>query len=129
MWICINMQKIRLFHWFNLEIWLIKKSWTLIGWKHFGPYLRSQNFFKYGISAGTQQIIQIFIITQIQLKLMTIFLINSKDSVFGTFLMYFPNFGGKNFFSGTTGSLMHNFKWISITMPKLKIMIKFEENA
>ena len=60
---------------------------------------------------------------------MTIFLINSKDSVFGTFLMYFPNFGGKKFFSGTTGSLTHNFKWISITMPKLKIMIKFEENA
>ena len=41
MWICINMQKIRLFHWFVLEIWLIKKSCNLIGWEHFGPYLRN----------------------------------------------------------------------------------------
>ena len=53
MWICINMQKIRLLHWFVLEIWLIKKSCNLIGWEHFGPYLRNQNFPKYGICAGT----------------------------------------------------------------------------
>ena len=38
MWICINTQKIRLLHWFVLEIWLIKKSCNLIGWEHFGPY-------------------------------------------------------------------------------------------
>ena len=44
MWICINMQKIRLFHWLVLEIRLIKKSCNLIGWEHFGPYLRNQNF-------------------------------------------------------------------------------------
>ena len=44
MWICINMQKIRLFHWLVLEIWLIKKSCNLIGWEHFGPYLGNQNF-------------------------------------------------------------------------------------
>ena len=49
--------KIRLFHWFVLEIWLIKKSCNLIGWEHFGPYLRNKNFSKYGICAGTQQII------------------------------------------------------------------------
>ena len=56
-WICINMQKNRLFHWLVLEIWLIKKSCNLIGWEHFGPNLRNQNFPKYGICAGTQQII------------------------------------------------------------------------
>ena len=33
-----------------------KKSYNLIGWEHFGPYLRSQNFPKYGICAGIQQI-------------------------------------------------------------------------
>ena len=45
------------FNCFVLEIWLIKKSCNLIGWEHFGPYLRNQNFPRYGICAGTQQII------------------------------------------------------------------------
>ena len=53
LWICINMQKSSLFHWFILEIWLFKKSWNLIGWEHFGPYLRN-NFPKDRICAGTQ---------------------------------------------------------------------------
>ena len=44
MWICVNIWKIRLFHWFVLEIWLIKKSCNLISWEHFGPYLRNKNF-------------------------------------------------------------------------------------
>ena len=52
-WIYINIQKIRLFHWFVLEIWLIRKSCNLIGWEHFGSYLRNQNLPKYGICAGT----------------------------------------------------------------------------
>ena len=38
------MQKIRLCHLFVLEIWFIKKSCNLIGWKHFGPYLRKYKF-------------------------------------------------------------------------------------
>ena len=59
------MQKIKLFHWFVLEIELIKKSCNLIGWEHFGPYLSKQNFPKYGICAGAQQILQILIIEQI----------------------------------------------------------------
>ena len=37
-------KKIRLFHWFVLKIWLIKKSCNLIDWEHFGPYLRNKNF-------------------------------------------------------------------------------------
>ena len=32
-------KKNRLFYWFVLEIWLIKKFCNLIGWEHFGPYL------------------------------------------------------------------------------------------
>ena len=35
-------KKIRLFHQFILHKWLIKKSCNLIGWEHFGPYLRNQ---------------------------------------------------------------------------------------
>ena len=55
MWICITMKKIRLFNWFVLEIWLIKKPCNLIDWEHFSPYLRNKNFIKYGICAGTPQ--------------------------------------------------------------------------
>ena len=51
---------------FFLEIWLIKKSYNLIGCEHFCPYLRKNFFPKYGICAGTQQIIYIFNIEQIQ---------------------------------------------------------------
>ena len=45
--------------------WL-KKSFNLIGWEHCVLYIRSKNFPKYEISAGTQQIIKIFIAEQIQ---------------------------------------------------------------
>ena len=45
--------------------WL-KKFCNLIGWEHFRPYLRDKTFPKYGICAGTQQIIQAFSIEQIQ---------------------------------------------------------------
>ena len=38
----------------------------MTGGEHFGPYLRNKNFPKYGICAGSQQIIKIFIIEQIQ---------------------------------------------------------------
>ena len=57
LWTCIKKHKITLFHWFVLEMWLIKKSWNLIYWEQFGPYLRNKTFPKYGICAGTQQII------------------------------------------------------------------------
>ena len=66
LWVCINMEKIRLLHWFALEIWLIKKPCNLIGWEHFVLYLKNKNFSKRGTYAETHQIIQIFIIEQIQ---------------------------------------------------------------
>ena len=65
-----------------LEIWLIKNSCNLIGWEHFGPYLRNQNFLKNGICAGTLQKIQVFVIERIQYKLIVKFKnfsINSKN--------------------------------------------------
>ena len=37
----------------------------MIGWEHFGPYLSNKSFPKYEICAGTQQIIQVFIIEKI----------------------------------------------------------------
>ena len=95
MWICINMQKIRLFHWFVLKIRLIKKSYNLIDWEHFGPYLRNQNFPKYVICAGTKQIISIFIIKQILQKLTIKFFNILKKP---RFWPIFPIFGAKIFF-------------------------------
>ena len=48
---------------------------------------------------------------------MTKFFNKLKKRVFGLFLVHFPNFGGKNFFPGKSGSVMHNFIWVSTTMP------------
>ena len=58
----------------------------------------NQNFPKYGICAGTQQIMYIFIIEQIQSKLMTKFFSKFKKPVFGQFFFHFPNFWGKKIF-------------------------------
>ena len=44
----------------------LKKSCNLIAWEHFGAYLWNKNFPKYGLCVETLQIIQIFIIEQIQ---------------------------------------------------------------
>ena len=88
MWICMNMQKIRLFYWFVFKIWLIKKSYNLIGWEHFNPYFRTKSFPKHGICVGTQQILKVFIIEQIQLKLMTKCFYKFKNPVFGPFYKF-----------------------------------------
>ena len=45
--------------------WLIYPN-NLIGWENFCLYLRNKNFPKYGICAGTEQIILTFIIEQTQ---------------------------------------------------------------
>ena len=36
------------------------------------------------------------------------------------FLAHFPNFLGKNFFSGKSGSATHNFIWVSSITPKVR---------
>ena len=43
-----------------------------------------------------------------------------RKPVFGPFLSHFPIFGAKRFFSGKPGSVMHNFTWVSSTMPKFR---------
>ena len=100
MWICINMQNIELFHWFVLEIWLIKKSCNLIRWENFSPYFMNINFHKNGISAGTQQIIQIFIVEKIQWKLMTRFFNKFRKLSLVHFCSIFPTLGPLFYFSG-----------------------------
>ena len=39
---------------------------NLIGWEYFGPYIKNKNFPKYGIYAGMQKILEVFIIEQSQ---------------------------------------------------------------
>ena len=69
------------------------KSCNLIGWEYFGLHLRNKIFPKYRICAGTQQIIKIFIIEQIQWKLWPIFSLNLTY-----FFLISPIFGAKTFF-------------------------------
>ena len=68
---------------------------------------------------------QIFIVEQIQWKLITKISINSKT----LFLAHFPNFWGRNSFSENPGSATHNFIWVSSTIPKFgkKLMIQFQD--
>ena len=86
----------------------------LIGWAYFGLHLRNKIFPKQRICAGTQQIINIFIIEQIQWKLMTKFSLNSKN----LFLAHFPNCWGKSFSKNRV--VVHNFIRVSSTLAKSK---------
>ena len=77
-------------------------------WEHSGLYLRNKIFPKYRICAGTQQIIKIFIIEQIQ----TNFFFKLKNSYFLPIspIKVFP----KN------RAVMHNFIRVSSTMAKFR---------
>ena len=74
---------------------LILKPCNLIGWEHFGPNLRNQNFPKYGIQTRIQEILQTLIRDQMQEKLMTKFFNTFKKPHFSPFS---PFFGQKYFF-------------------------------
>ena len=117
--ICINKIKMRLFHRFVLEKHLIWKSWNLIGWEYFGLYFWRKIFLKYRICSGTQQIMKIFIIEQIQWKLMTkVFFKLKKPQLLAQSWSIFPIFRQKVF---PETWAMHNFIRVSSTKPKLMI--------
>ena len=78
--------------------------------QHFWPISKKKTFPKYGICAGTQHIIQIFIVAHILWKLMTKFFFKIKKHYF---------FWEKRF-SKTYGSATHNFMQVSSTMPTFK---------
>ena len=42
-----------------------------------------------------------------------------QKTVFGPFLVHFPDFWSKKLFFRKFGPVMHNFKWVSCTMPKI----------
>ena len=74
----------------NYAIWLAESILA---------YISVTRFFPNRICAGTQQIINIFIIERIQWKLMTKFFIKFKKPIFG----HLPNFWGKKSFSKKSG--------------------------
>ena len=93
---------------------VINPAIWLAGWEHFCPYLRNKVFPKYVICGGTENIINkiIFIIEQIQKKLMTKFFIKLKKTILTDFL----NFGAKFFLK----KIHHNFIQVSSNMPKFR---------
>ena len=109
MYIWINTQKISLFDGFVLEIWLIKKSCNLTGWEQSGPYLRKQNFPKYGICGRTKHELlghSLFIIEQIKWKSIARFFNKFKKPCFWPIFGPFPQFGRqKTFFQTSYGFL------------------------
>ena len=112
MYIWINTQKISLFDGFVLEIWLIKKSCNLTGWEQSGPYLRKQNFPKYGICGRTKHELlghSLFIIEQIKWKSIARFFNKFKKPCFWPIS---PIWGAKY--------ISPNFTWVSSTVPKFR---------
>ena len=74
----------------NPATWLAESILTYVS--------ETRSFPKYRICVWTQQIIKIFIMVQIQRKLMTKFFYKFKNIMFSLFLAHFSDFGGKNFF-------------------------------
>ena len=72
---------------FFLEILHFKKSYNLIGWQHFGPYFKNQNFARYGIGGDISIKILVFILDHFKEKLSTKFFKKSKKTYFGAIFL------------------------------------------
>ena len=95
----IFMSKIHFITHFFLEILHFKESWNLIGWQHFGPWLKNQNFARYGIGSEISTTILISILDYFQEKLTTKFSKKPPKTLFwGHFGPFMPKFGQKWFF-------------------------------
>ena len=118
LWIYINMQKISLFRWFVLEIWLIKKilqfDWLRTFWTISQEQKCSQTWDLFRNTANNIN----FNHWTNSVKIITIYFNKFKKLCFGPFLVHLPNFGGQKHFSRKSGSVTHNFIWVSSTMPK-----------
>ena len=117
MLICINMQKIRLFHWFFQEIRLIKKILQV-------DWLRTRIFPIMGFVQEHSK--YNFHYRKNLVKINVKFFQYIKKTPFlahfsACFPILWPIFG----------SVTHNFIWVSSIMPKFrkKLIIQFKENA
>ena len=116
------MPKINFIIHFYLDILHFKESCNLIGRKHFGPYLKNQNFSRYGIGGEISITILVFNLDYFQKKLMTKFFRKCKKSYFGTILSPFSLNLGKNEFSWK--NVLCQFLNIPIIYHRAKIMKK-----
>ena len=81
------------------EILQFKKSCNLIGQQHFGSWLETKSFSRYGVGGEISISILIFILDYFQEQLMIKFFKKSKNSYFGVILgLFCPNLR-KNEFS------------------------------
>ena len=98
----------------------LKKSSNLIGWEHFGLYLRNKIFPQHRICAGTQQIFLII--------LFSLFFFKFKKPFF---FPHCPKVWGKEDFFIKAGSVLHNLIRVSNTIQKSRknLMIQFHENT
>ena len=93
--IFIWMPKINFIIHFYLDIYF-KESCNMIGHKHFGRYLKNQNFSRYGIGGEISITILVFNLDYFQKKLMTKFFRKCKKILFwGHFEPFSPKFGQK----------------------------------
>ena len=110
------MQKIRLFHWFIQEIWLIA-IWLA---ENILAHISGTKIFPNMESVQEQSKYYKCSLSKNSVKDNDIFFNKSKKTVFGPFLVHFPYLGGKKNFSGKSGSATHNFIWVSSTMSKFR---------
>ena len=68
---------------FFYEILHFKESSNLIGWQHFGPYLETQDFTRYGIGGEILMTILVFILEYFREKLMRKFFKKPSKPYFG----------------------------------------------
>ena len=120
MWTCINMQKIKLFHWFvleNPEQILIKESCNLIGREHFGPYPSNKNFPKYLCRNTANNLNFHYRTNSVKSNDQNFQYIQKKTLFLAYFWSIFPVFGAKRFFPKNL-AVMRNFILVSNAMPK-----------
>ena len=90
------------------DLKILQSEWLT---EHFGIFSQIKD------CAETQQIIKIFIIEQVQGKLMTIVLFTFKKNLF---LARFLNFGGQKSFPKKSSSVRHNLIKVSSTMSEFR---------
>ena len=117
-----------LFHWFVLEIWLIKSSCNLTGWEHF-KLSQEENILQiWDLCRNTANNMNFHYRTNSVKMNDQNFSINSKNPISGPFLVHFPSFWGKKIFPRKSGSTMQNFIQVYSTMSKFrkKLMMQFQ---
>ena len=100
-WEFVSTLKMRLFYLFFLEIWLIKKSCNLIGWKYFHPNLRN--------TANNINYLHKLSSVKINYQIFKLFIKPCFWPIFGQNLFYIKS-----------SFVMQNFTWVSSAMPKFR---------